>query len=840
MAYKKILFRRDTAANWTSGNPTLSAGEVGLESDTGKIKIGNGSSAWNSRDYFLGDLSEGSLEQLGDVTVSSIQNGDFLRWDSGSAVWHNDAISLDGDVVGNYVSRLVAGTGITLTNGEPTSGGSPTISVTDYANLITSTELETRLAQTSWHDPVYLATAAALPNSPTYTAGSADLDGGTGIGATLTATTYGQLEIDGVLATSGKRVLVKNQSSSVQNGIYTVTVQGSGGAYWVLTRATDMNGSVAGQIRYGEVVFNSVGTINGIQQFSTTSVGTGTNGAHIIGTDAITYSRISGVSAFTAGAGLATSENTLNVGTADSSRIVVNADSIDLSTVTVTNNSGAASAAFVSDITVDSYGRVTAVTRSASDIALGTNTSGNYVSSLVEGTGVTITNNSGEGATPTIAIGQQVGTTSNVTFNTVNANLVGNVSGSVQGNVTGNLTGDVTGNVTGNVQGNVTGDVTGNASTATKWASARTLSLTGDLSGSASIDGSDNVTLTATIGANSVSLGTDTVGDYVAALVDGTGVTITNNSGEGATPTIAIGQAVSTSSSVTFAQVTTTGNVVVGGNLQVSGSVVTVNQSSLSVDDPFIYLNGGSTITDPDLGIAGNYNDGTYAHAGFFSDASDSHKWKAFKGYVPEPTSPINTAHASYTPATIVGNTFESVVANGTAPLTVSSSTVVTNLNADLLDGQSGAYYAPINNASFTGTFSAPTGTITSAMIADGTIVNGDISSTAAIDLGKIADPSTNQQTASYVLVLGDKNKIVEMNVGSGNTLTVPPNSSVAYAIGSQINILQVGSGQTTITPGSGVTINGTPGLKTRAQWSYVTLIKRGTDTWVAVGDLSA
>ena len=43
MAYKKILFRRDTAANWTSANPTLAAGEIGLESDTGKIKLGNGS-----------------------------------------------------------------------------------------------------------------------------------------------------------------------------------------------------------------------------------------------------------------------------------------------------------------------------------------------------------------------------------------------------------------------------------------------------------------------------------------------------------------------------------------------------------------------------------------------------------------------------------------------------------------------------------------------------------------------------------------------------------------------------------------------------------------------------
>ena len=96
----------------------------------------------------------------------------------------------------------------------------------------------------------------------------------------------------------------------------------------------------------------------------------------------------------------------------------------------------------------------------------------------------------------------------------------------------------------------------------------------------------------------------------------------------------------------------------------------------------------------------------------------------------------------------------------------------------------------------------------------------------------------TNSQTASYTLVLADKDRLVEMNVGSANNLTVPPNSSAAFPIGSQITILQVGAGQTTLVGGSGVTVNATPGLKLRAQWSSVTLIKRGTDTWVALGDL--
>jgi hypothetical protein len=99
---------------------------------------------------------------------------------------------------------------------------------------------------------------------------------------------------------------------------------------------------------------------------------------------------------------------------------------------------------------------------------------------------------------------------------------------------------------------------------------------------------------------------------------------------------------------------------------------------------------------------------------------------------------------------------------------------------------------------------------------------------------------ATSAQTASYTLVLADQSKVVEISNASANTLTVPLNSSVAFPTGTTITILQTGAGQTTITPTGGVTINGTPGLKLRAQWSSATLIKRATDTWVAIGDLSA
>jgi hypothetical protein len=79
-----------------------------------------------------------------------------------------------------------------------------------------------------------------------------------------------------------------------------------------------------------------------------------------------------------------------------------------------------------------------------------------------------------------------------------------------------------------------------------------TITLTGDVTGTGTITNLGNVSFATTVAANQVALGTDTTGDYVASLVAGTGVTLSNNSGESATPTIAIGQSVATSANAQF------------------------------------------------------------------------------------------------------------------------------------------------------------------------------------------------------------------------------------------------------------------------------------------------
>jgi len=97
------------------------------------------------------------------------------------------------------------------------------------------------------------------------------------------------------------------------------------------------------------------------------------------------------------------------------------------------------------------------------------------------------------------------------------------------------------------------------------------------------------------------------------------------------------------------------------------------------------------------------------------------------------------------------------------------------------------------------------------------------------------------QKTASYTLsALTERDDLIEINSASATTLTIPLNSAVAFPIGTSIDILQTGVGQVTIAGDAGVTVNATPGLKLRTQWSSCTLFKRATNTWVVYGDLTA
>ena len=98
-----------------------------------------------------------------------------------------------------------------------------------------------------------------------------------------------------------------------------------------------------------------------------------------------------------------------------------------------------------------------------------------------------------------------------------------------------------------------------------------------------------------------------------------------------------------------------------------------------------------------------------------------------------------------------------------------------------------------------------------------------------------------SQKTASYTLSsINEKDSMIEMNSASATTVTIPTDAAVAFPVGTSLDVLRVGAGAVDIAAAGGVTVNATPGLKLRAQWSSATLIKRAANTWVLVGDLSA
>jgi hypothetical protein len=108
----------------------------------------------------------------------------------------------------------------------------------------------------------------------------------------------------------------------------------------------------------------------------------------------------------------------------------------------------------------------------------------------------------------------------------------------------------------------------------------------------------------------------------------------------------------------------------------------------------------------------------------------------------------------------------------------------------------------------------------------------------------KVGVPSIttiSQKTDSYTLSnLNERDTIVEISKGSATTLTIPADGTVNYPVGTTLDIIQTGSGQVTIAGAGGVTVNATPGLKLRTQWSSATLLKRASNTWLVFGDLTA
>jgi hypothetical protein len=288
-----IQIRRGQAATWTSQNPVLAAGELGLETDTRKVKIGDGTTVWVSLNYSVGQV--GNLNMSGNTISAVDENGD---------------ITLDPNGTGD-------------------------VKVASGADLIVAGD-------------VYSATSKKLATEEYVDAVKQGLDVKNSVRAATTAnvTLASGLEngdvIDGITLATGDRVLVKNQTTGSENGIYVVKASGAP------DRAVDADSN--DDVTPGMFTFVEEGTVNSDSGWVLT-----TNGPVVLGTTSLAFTQFSGAGQVTAGAGLTKNGNTIDVGTADATRIVVNGDSIDLATTGI-------AAGTYQQVAVDAYGRVTSGT----------------------------------------------------------------------------------------------------------------------------------------------------------------------------------------------------------------------------------------------------------------------------------------------------------------------------------------------------------------------------------------------------------------------------------------------------------------------------------------------
>jgi hypothetical protein len=237
-------------------------------------------------------------------------------------------VALGTKTTGDYVASLIAGTGVTLTNNSGETA-TPTVAIgqavgttsnVQFAN-ITATGTVTLAADPSsalqavtkqyvdnvasginFHASVVAATTGNLAG--TYNNGTS------GIGATLTKATNGSIgTIDGASVVVGSRILVKSQTDLKENGIYTITAVGSVSAPWVITRATDADNSVSGEMASGDFCFVMSGNTNAGYGFINNSP---TNPI-VIGTDNVTYTAFNAAQTITAGTGLDLTSNVMSI-----------------------------------------------------------------------------------------------------------------------------------------------------------------------------------------------------------------------------------------------------------------------------------------------------------------------------------------------------------------------------------------------------------------------------------------------------------------------------------------------------------------------------------------------
>ena len=720
--------RRGTAAQWTSANPILAAGEIGFETDTGAFKIGNGSSTWSALKYFT-DAS-GAPELLDTLNELAEALGDDPQYLSNhvSATTNvhgiaNTANLATLDDVADAVSNAevdqstLAGTGIDWNAGTSQFDIDNTVVTLDGTQTLTNktltaadlgansvaytqdpTDNTTKLATTEFVQGRVNAVIAGAPELlNTLNELSAAIANDEDFATTITGLVGEKVAKSGDTMTghltlpvlplnvdhAASKKYVDDTSSDAANGAVashnalTTNVHGIGDVSELATKSYADNSS-------STAAFGEVGSHNALTQnvhgiADTSALATKTyadNAASDAASDAVETHR---------------TDTTSVHGIADTANLVLTDDARLSDTRTPTDNTVTTAKIVDSNVTAD---KLAGDSVTSAKIADGAVTAGKIASGAI-----------------------------------VNADI--SASAAI-------------------AQSKIDGLATSLAAKA----DLESPTFTGTVSGiTKSMVGLGNVDNTSDAD-KPVSNATQTALDAKASL---SGATFTGS--------VEIDQ-----------------NLTVDGNLTVNGTTFNASATSITIEDNMVQLAHQNAANTVDLGLVVAYNDGAAKHAGIVRDVSDA-KWKLFKGVSTEPSTTVAFTEGSL------------------------DDLAVAALEATTVTASSGVVFS------------------------DGTQTKEGVPSRTPII----------QKTAAYTLgSLTERDSLIEVSHtgGSAVNVTIPADSTLNFPIGTSIDVLQTNTGSVAIAGAGGVTVNATPGLTLRTQWSSATLLKRAANTWVVYGDL--
>lgn len=753
----RIQFRRGTAAEWTSANPTLAAGEVGYEVDTAQIKIGNGSSTWTSLPYAavsasyvenaianVVGLSPESLDTLNELAAAINDDDNFF-----STVANNIA-NAEANAI-DYTNEQ-----ITLHNVSTNIHG-----ITDTTQLVYNSTLED-------YSTILYVDESILDHSNVTTnvhgiANTALLVDTADLGLAIDNHNSDTTDVHGIANTA--------------NLVYQSEFSGHTGD------STDVHGisNTANLVYQSELLAHTEDTIN-VHGISDTAD--------------LVYS----------GDLLAHTSETLNVhGIADTALLVTDSslqttleDYAPLLNPSFTGTVVLPADTSIGDVSGTEIGYLNGVTSSVQtqlDAKLST-TSAESIYAKLEGatfTGnVSLTANTSIGSVDSTEISYLNGVTSAIQTQldakapTANPTFTGTVSGVTKGMVG-----------LGNVDN--TADVDKPISNATQTALNAKLSLSGGtMTGKITLDADPTQALHAATKqyVDNVEAGLKAKPSVVAATTANLTATYSNG-------TNGVGATLTATSNGAFPQIDGVSVTTVSGQR----GVLVKNQ------------------TDP--AENGRYNLTTQGDA--------SNPWVLTRCGLCDEATEIPGAYVFVTDGTVNGQTGWVQHVDDPATFTVGTDDIdvfqfagAGSVTAGTNISVSGSQVSVISNPIFANVITASSG----IKFADNTIQT----SAGVPSLTQFVEKTSNYTLDTLSLI----DEVVEVNSSSATTITIPTNATLAWPVGASMDILQTGTGQVTIANAVGVTLNFTPGNKLRTRWSSCTIMKRGTDSWILYGDLTA